>query len=191
MGLKKVVALSLLFISIAVARAQDSSHIPSYKFKPGKEVIAVYVGSSWCGPCQNPKFKKALGQLRERVSKEVQASGANFWTLGISVDNNIKAGYEFLKSAGPFDEISIGRSWANTAAVRFVMIDNFGGPVVPQVILIERHVEKEGAGIKITNEKVLLRLIGTGDILKWVSENKLLKETKTYKGIIIEQSSQE
>ena len=188
MNLQKIATQFIIIFSICTysTRTEDAAYVPNYKFRPGKEIVAVYVGSSYCGPCKSPEFKKDLMQMLVRTSHEVRESEANFWALGISVDSDIKVGYEFLKMAVPFDEISVGRSWENSAALRYVLTDEFGGPMVPQVILIEREVGKDASGLKIQNEKVLLRLIGPEELKKWLSRNIPLSEVKTFKGIIIE-----
>ena len=177
--------LAVIFLAFSL-QAQDSTFTPHYKFKPGKEIVAVYVGSSHCGPCKTPDFKKNLQKMLLRISNETRKSGDNFWTLGISVDADISAGYEFLKSTGRFDEISIGKSWKNSAILRYILPDEYSTPATPQIVILERQAARDGVG-KVPNEKILLRLSGNGELKKWLAGNIPLAEAKTFKGMLIDE----
>lgn len=106
--------------------------------------------------------------------------------MGLAADEDVSAGYEFLKSTGQFDEVSVGRSWSNSAALQYVFRDEYIIPATPQLIVLEREVEKYGVGLKVHREIILLRLTGNGEVTKWIAKNIPLAQTKTYKGLMIE-----
>ncbi len=106
--------------------------------------------------------------------------------MGISVDADISAGCEFLKSTGRFDEISIGKSWKNSAILRYILPDEYSTPATPQIVILERQAARDGVG-KVPNEKILLRLSGNGELKKWLAGNIPLAEAKTFKGMLIDE----
>lgn len=186
MNLNQSAVCLICVLWLSVIFAQDSTYTPNYKFTSGREVVVIYVGSSYCGPCQRQDFKLALGVMRHRLSIEARSTGANFWSLGISVDDKTDKGCEFLSQAGQFDEISVGRLWYNTAVMRYILLDEYSMPGVPQIVVLEREVSKEGVTMKIESEKILLRLTGTNEIIDWVNKKRSLYKTLTHKGLIID-----
>jgi hypothetical protein len=167
---KLLVALALLFVSMSSAAPQERTYHPNNKNPNGVELIAIYIGAEFCGPCHDPQLKRAIGRMKiilaDRAAKERQS----FSVTGVSIDWEVEKGIKYLRSIGPFDEIVVGKSLFNQAASEFMWKDSSVSTVVPQLVLIQREVSyKDGRAI-ISNYKVVDRHVGTTEIISWVNK---------------------
>jgi hypothetical protein len=141
---------------------------PSYELRSGKEVVLVFLGASFCGAHRRPGFPQLVEDAKQRVQGQALASDRQFRTHAVSLDWKPADALEFLRGFGEFDEMSLGGNWVSDGAVRYVWRDMPGDPAVPQIIVVERHIEVARTSTEVKNERVLKRVMGTDEIEKWV-----------------------
>ena len=146
--------------------------VPAFVKTGVRETVLIFVGSSTCGWSKAPELKKALRAARTGLRAEANRRGETFASIGISVDVVVQDGVEYLMNMGPFDEIATGRSWANSASLKYVWGRELGGkPETPQIILVERVLGgPNGEPLVVSDERVLLRRTGTEEIARWSRE---------------------
>ena len=153
---------------VGVAPA-DTAYTPSMEVPNGRQVVAVYIGATTCGPCRRPETKAAIARMKPLVAAHAKQSGAAFSAMVVSLDWDLKGGLEFVQSLGAFDEYVFGASWVNTAAQRFFWSDSLAAPSIPQVIVFERTVKlPTGTRITIGPDRMLRRVVGDSAIRAWV-----------------------
>ena len=163
----------LLFVVAAAclaqtASAQTSDYVPSHRLPEGRELVAVYIGSTDCGPCQWPQVKQAVRAMKPLLAAQAKQRGMAFSVIGSTQDWDLKQGAAFFDSLGAFDQLVIGGNWTNLAVEQFVLRDSLALLAMPQVVVIERTV---GLGERITvSAPVLLkRISGGAEIPAWVT----------------------
>jgi len=163
------VGLTAVFLCITtVLGAQDSAYTPSFEMPEGPQLVAIYVGSSTCGPCQSPELKAAIEQAKRGLRKQATTARLSFAAIGVALDWSVEEGYNFLRKSGEFDEIVTGSNWINLGALRYIWADSTATPGLPQLVVLRRTIETGAARIAINNERILLRLLGDSEIEAWV-----------------------
>jgi hypothetical protein len=167
----------MLGIGVFLARtSQPSAASPTLpSVKPGpSEIVLVLIGSESCGAHGIAGFNEAVRRARMRIAAHAEEQGVSFASTGVSFDWSIQDGLRFLDRLGPWDEVIIGRNWFGFAAAHFVWRDLPGDPVIPQVIVLERQIERQSEAIIIGNYRVLFRIIGADNIIEWSQSNNLV-----------------
>lgn len=141
---------------------------PDYQLRTGDETVLVLVGGSFCGAHRRPGFPGAVESAKLHVQRQARATGRQFRAVGVSLDWKPDEALAFLGGLGEFDEMLLGGNWVGDGAARYVWRDMPGEPVVPQLIVVERHVEAGQAAVGITRERVLKRVLGADAIEEWV-----------------------
>ncbi|MDZ7715066.1 MAG: thioredoxin family protein [Balneolaceae bacterium] len=59
------------------------------------ELVLVYIGASWCGPCHEPVLKKALEEIKVTLAQRAQKEGKVFSVIGIANDQSVQKGWDF------------------------------------------------------------------------------------------------
>jgi hypothetical protein len=149
----------------AVAR---QTYIPDYEFRPGEEVVLVFIGASFCGAQREPGFPAVVERAKLGVARQARERGQQFRAHAVSLDWKPDEAMDFLRHFGAFDEISVGSNWLNDGAVRYIWRDLPGQPAVPQIIILKRHIETDGA-VSVRDEHVVRRFAGTEQITAWMS----------------------
>ncbi len=152
-----------LFASPALAQTADRE-LPS-----GRELIAVYVGASTCGPCLLPEMKAAVIRMKTLLDSTAKRNGYAFSAVGVSSDWLTEKGIAFLSDNGPFDQLVIGGNWTNLGVEHFIWNDSTAVPAMPQIVVLERTVTL-GARISMSAPRVLRRVSGLVDIPQWVND---------------------
>jgi hypothetical protein len=83
----------------------------------------------------------------------------------------VEGGLRHLALLGPFDEVSLGGNWTNSAVVHYLGSDlsDRQRAVIPQVVLLEREVREDGPrSLVVGPEQEVGRFAGTRDIGAWV-----------------------
>lgn len=137
------------------------------RVRSGTEVIAVFLVSTTCGAARYPALGSSLTRIRERLAEQAIGAHRRFYTIGVSLDEQPSAGLEFLSTFGEFDEVMAGGSWAGMGAVDF-MLRSLPGPLsMPQLILLERDLRVESAGITVSADRVIMRKVGAVEIVEF------------------------
>ena len=167
---KLLAVLTLFILGTSYISAQQQTYRPKYKNPNGVELIAVYIGAEYCGPCHDPQLKSAIMQMKTILAERSAKEGWTFSVTGVATDWEVETGIAYLKGVGPFDEIIAGKNMFNHGATEYLWKDSAVPPVEPQVVLIEREVQYAGGRVVIKNNRVIDRYIGTIDIISWVSK---------------------
>ena len=162
-----VVALCALVVA-RPAGAQATDYVPSQRLQEGRELVAIYVGSTDCGPCQFPAVKSAIRAMKPLLAAQARQRGMAFSAIGAAQDWDVTRGATFLEPLGAFDQVVIGGNWTNVAVEQFVLRDSLAELVMPQVVVIERTVQLSKR-VTVTQPRVLGRVTGSTDIPAWVA----------------------
>lgn len=156
---------------VAARYMNSATHAVVPRISPGRvqsgtEVIAVFLVSTTCGASRFPTLASSLARVRERLAARAVAAHRKFYTIGVSLDEQPAVGLAFLASFGEFDEVMAGGSWAGMGAVDF-MLRGLPGPLsMPQLILLERDLKVESAGITASSDRVIMRKVGATEIIQ-------------------------
>jgi hypothetical protein len=143
-------------------------YAPEYRMGTGEELVLVLVGASFCLAHRQEGFPQAVEDAKVAVQRQAKAAGAQFRTIGVSLDWSPDEALAFLAAFGEFDEMSVGSNWVNDSAFRYVWNDANGDPVVPQLLVIRRRLDVQPRTIRITDERVVRVVRGAEEILAWV-----------------------
>ncbi len=155
-----VLMLLLLLVATGPGRlaAQDTAYVPATDFPNGRQIVAVYFGANWCGPCRKPEMKAAIIRAKPLLAAQAKRDGAAFSAMVVALDRDLKSGLEFVAPLGAY---SFGSDLASTAAQRFIWGDSLAAKAVPQVIVFERTVAAEPRKpMKFGPDHVLRRVAG-------------------------------
>ena len=171
---KRLVAPILVLVAMSSGVAQEKTYQPRNKNPDGLELIAVYIGAEFCGPCHDPQLKRALQRMNSILADRTAKVGQSFSVTGVSTDWEVEKGIKYLRGIGPFDEMIVGKSLFNQAASEYIWKDSSVSTIVPQLVLIEREVRyKDGRAI-ISNQRVVDRHLGSIEIISWVNKGAQL-----------------
>jgi hypothetical protein len=171
---KLLVAITLLLLCMSSAAPQEQTYHPKNKNPNGVELIAIYIGAEFCGPCHDPQLKRAIRKMKNVLADRAAKAGQSFSVTGVSTDWGVETGIKYLRSIGPFDELIVGKSLFNHGASEYVWKDPSAATTVPQIVLIEREVRYENGRAIINNYRVIDRHVGTIDIISWVNKGAQL-----------------
>jgi hypothetical protein len=162
-----VLALCVVLVPGSVD-AQTADYVPSQRLQNGRELVAIYIGSTDCGPCQFPEVKGAIRAMKPLLAAQAKQRRMAISVIGAAQDWDLKRGAAFLEPLGAFDQIVIGGNWTNIAIEQFVLRDTLTEMLMPQVIVLERTVEL-GKRITVSEPRVLRRIAGSTEIPAWVA----------------------
>lgn len=172
-GPRPVAATSAAVASASLKPAPDTSasrpgaYVPDYEFHSGEEIVLVFIGASFCGAQHTPGFPEVVEKAKVALARDAQARRVQFRAHAVSLDWKPAEAMAFLAHFGAFDEISIGSNWLNDGALRYIWRDLPSEPAVPQLVIVRRQIEKGGA-VRVRDERVVRRLLGTEQITRWV-----------------------
>lgn len=158
-------ALGIRMASLRRSGGADSS--PATVPKSGEQVVAVFIGASFCGWSRDRRLRSEISQMRKVLEVRARKEGATFMTIGVALDGAADAGLRFLRRFGRFGETAVGAGWLNSEAVRYMWRDVPGDAAIPQVVVLERPITVTGSGIDVGEEHMLVRAVGTVSIARW------------------------
>ena len=162
-----VLALCVI-LAARSAGAQTGDYVPSQRLQAGRELVAIYFGSTDCGPCQLPEVKGAIRAMKPLLAAQAKQRREAITVIGVAQDWDLTRGATFLEPLGAFDQIVIGGNWTNVAVEQFVLRDSLTEMAMPQVIVLERTVNV-GKRITVSEPRVLRRIVGGAEIPAWVA----------------------
>jgi hypothetical protein len=112
--------------------------------------------------------------MKPLLEANARKAGWSFATVGVALDWHPTAGVALLQPIEEFDEIIVGNNWTNSAAQQFIWADTSAAPGLPQVVLVQRKVTPGADRIAITDQRVISRLVGAGQIQAWVAQGARL-----------------
>jgi len=153
--------------------SQERDYVPTYTSPKGREIVAIYIGSSSCGPCLLPEVKAAVRKMKVLVADQAKAQGALFSAVVAANDWEVAKATSFVEPLGEFDQLVLGGNWTNLAIERYVWRDPEGVPAMPQILVVERTVTP-GGRLSFSEPKVLRRVMGGKEIPAWVEKGALI-----------------
>ena len=133
-----------------------------------QEIVLVYIGSSTCGWSNVPELPGVVEEIKRGVYSWAKKEELDFVAIGIARDISVRAGLRHLEKFGLFDEVVAGRSWANGGFQEYVYGEMSGPGVTPQVVVVLRRMDYKNTGQVVTEwRRVLVRLVGLGEIIEW------------------------
>lgn len=116
--------LGLLAVADRLPGAQRSG------VRTSTEVRMIVVGMSSIPIADPAAFGDAIRRIRQELAARAQRSGVTFVAIGLAMDESPRAGLNFLERGllstgdtvrmGTFDELHVGRAWANAYAVELI-----------------------------------------------------------------------
>jgi hypothetical protein len=132
----------------------------------GAEIVAVLVVSSTCAGIRDPDMKAAWKSIKDFLGRRAESQEQSFVTVGLALDQDVELGADAIGEFGSFDELHLGRSFLNAAAVRYLN-ELYGSWGLPQVVIFERQVEVKGGLMWVRSERVISRKVGPEAIVRW------------------------
>ncbi|MDX2121610.1 MAG: hypothetical protein SF070_11220 [Gemmatimonadota bacterium] len=161
-------------------RVAATRHADSLATRDGPGLLAVYIGSSRCPWCRDPKVPVLLREIHARMIALADSIGVGYRMVGLAVDQQPEPGLGHLRRVGRmFNEMSSGGEWQGLAVSPLLWGALSGEPGTPQVILLRRTVRRmvPDSGpvrFEIADEMVLRRLVGLNAIEQWVNAGQVL-----------------
>lgn len=167
--LMAIVALSLVLKQLR--HAENENVKVDTRLESEAELVMILLVSSKCGACRIGGLAEALDEMRVRLGQLARSRERRLVTHGVALDWSVEEGLEFLAGFGAWDEVSVGRNWLNSAALKYIWKDGPQFATVPQVVVVERVVQvSDGNEILVRSEEVVQRVAGPGEIFNWIEE---------------------
>lgn len=192
LGRLNVLLLSALILSgPASLAAQETPYSVTGERPVGNELVMVFLTSYACGPSQRPDVIEAVKTVKQRLAAYADSVDRPFSAVGVSAGWDVQAGIDHLEKYGTFDELISGRSWHNTAAVRYWHRAFPAKPSTPQIVLTEQRVKMvRGEPIRVAatgdtifeakveygDEELLYRARSSAAILEWAESGVPIPE---------------
>lgn len=140
--------------------------------RSGEERVVVFVASSSCGASRYPQLPAAFAKIRNAMEQGAAHDGVRLSFVGVAPEWDAMTGISFLKGFGHFDEFVAGRNWLNSG-VSYYMASDTSFMAMPQIIVLQRHVQADTLGIRFSDQRILTRVIGARTIAGWASNPTL------------------
>jgi hypothetical protein len=157
-------SLSAQFRPAAVASAPQ----------PTREIGAVFIGMASCCESETASLLGPMDSVRQLLRSRALRDGKIFRMIGVSLDWSPDVGWNYLKQFGEFDEIGVGSNWYGTLSEVLMFTDNQVDPVVPQIVIYERTVTRDGPRPTFGARTILKQLCGHDEITKWLRDGSRL-----------------
>lgn len=183
-GLARIGAWTLLFVtgvgaSLLVESGfqresnREISYIPRQELPEGGQIELLYIGSSTCRWSNGEQLPDLVDKIKVRLAARADSGAMSFKAVGVALDWRTAAGYEHLKSVGPFDEISVGGNWSNTHVLEHVMPVTGGSVRTPGLIVFRRQIQNIGEnpvrGTPVVGDRQLLAVVdGPAAMTRWL-----------------------
>ncbi len=152
-----IIALLTLGCFLAGSAAEEKTRPAPETAK--LEMVVIVFGSSSCALCKDPKALAVIKDTIERTRKAAAHGGKDFRTIGVALDEQTQAGWDYLRTIGPFDEYSVGSGWRNH--VFMTAVSSRQGPIeIPQVIIMERRLAMTPTGPRLKGAAVVDTIVG-------------------------------
>lgn len=133
------------------------------RIQPGKELIFIVVGSSYCRATHTPGYTEAVVRAQAAVAREAARTGERVVVIGVALDPSIRDGFRFLSHFPGFDEVMVGRNWLNLGSAALLE----GHRAVPQLLVVRRTVTVEAGRTVVRAARIERRVIGVDSIRAW------------------------
>lgn len=132
------------------------------------QLVAVYLGATACLPCRDEKTKQAVREVLETAAARARERNLEFQSVGAALDEDVQAGLELLASTAPFDQVVVGGSWSNTAAVELIWSDPDVLAAIPHVVLLTRTIDRSPQQREPATKHIFVQLQGEPQMREWL-----------------------
>jgi hypothetical protein len=151
-------------------------------------VSLVALLSPHCGCNETPAFARALETIRTEIRTRALAKNVDYSAVGLVLSDDVAGGVDYLvhgKTAtgghvefSRWDEIHAGDGWRNEAMLSVVWEDQLVDAAFPQLVLIERQLERrDGGRYREISARQTLKLLGTEGLEQWISGGMILPDS--------------
>ncbi len=172
-GLILIGAISSFLIAFSIWKhsrsdqpLHDGSTLP---ITGGTELVAIYIGSSFCAGSSLPRFPQVEQRTFATLAEYAMRKQMRFVRIGVSVDASPTIGMDYLRRLGPFDAVSVGGGWLNPLAITYLWRDQPADGTIPQIVVLQRIVKLTRTGPLLTSDSLLGRLVGIDGMEHWLS----------------------
>lgn len=144
-------------------------------FPTGTHLLAYVLLSHRCGFCTEEGTKRALRNIRPSLMKYQNAPYAKVSVVGVALDADIDAGFEYLEDLNEdnaaFDELSVGGSWLNHFVTQLVWRGGMAEASTPSIVVVARNVDATAypSNIGVGADSFVTRISGRRAIINWVT----------------------
>lgn len=154
---------------------------PEATWSEGQQLFLVYIGSGGCAWSGVDGLPDIVDSIKRGLLRQATDAGISFASMGVALDWSTEAGIAHLEKIGAFDEIAVGFSWMNSAALKYIWQQFPGAASTPQLILISRRLQvpdrRSGPRhFSITDERVFRRVVGLGAIRQWLHSGTRVRD---------------
>lgn len=165
---------------LTTSRMRPVATNPLFSPGDGIHLIAYVLTAADCGWSNHPSMLAAYKTIRNVLKTFHGDKYAEISVIGVALDQNLSAGFNFLASIGggtpegAFDQIAVGGTWLNEQIVKFVWREHAAEPATPQIVLVERPVDagsyRETYTLKVEADSIIAVKSGADLILSWLQQ---------------------
>lgn len=147
-----------------------SEYAPRMEPSFGRQLLVIYFGSPTCASCVRPSFIAAIRRAAGLMQRQAIEHHVTMHWAGVAIHWNSAEGIAYLGQLGPFDEVSSGAKWWNTAVAQHLYRQT--PPAVPTLVVYERTIAVDyvSEALQLRDQRELLRLTGGNVIEDWVAK---------------------
>jgi hypothetical protein len=159
----------LSYSMVRSLRTAGNEEFLRYQGFGGTELTFIWIASSKCASSNDDRLIGSYPSIIAELQRVASDRSMRLATLGVGIDNRPEASLQYFAKLGPFNELSVGRGWTNSSALKYLWGQFTGPPAVPQVLILERRLSDAGAIVRLVeSQQLLLRLVGTRSIRRWI-----------------------
>jgi hypothetical protein len=172
-GTARTAPAAARLVAPAAAEAARPVYQPGASIQAGDEIALVFIGASFCNAHNTPGFPEVVEAAKLRLQRHARQGGMQFRAIGVALDWRAADGLAFLARFGEWDEVASGSNWISDAATKYIWRDIPGDADVPQLLVLRRTVQT-GQALRLGEDRVVKRILGTADIEAWVAAGATL-----------------
>jgi hypothetical protein len=127
---------------------------------PEAEIVVLVANS--CQACKSPSFREQLSARIAESKRSLVECGFRATYSGVSVDPVEADARSVLQAMGPFDRVSIGRSWINAAASRLPARSPLA---VPRIVVFAHWVALDTATVTFARTSLITDEVGAQNVI--------------------------
>ena len=166
--IRKSVVVSLALLSSIAAQAQSRAQLV-LSTAPVREVAAVFISMADCCDALTRDLRGPVDSVRSILRRRAMRANEEFRMVGVSLDWEPEAGWNYLRQFGAFDEVAVGSNWFGLHPEILMFSGAAIEPSIPQIVIYERTVTLGGARPSFGPRRILRALRGRDEIVAWLN----------------------
>ncbi len=142
----------------------------------GEEIQAILLASPTCKVCQTTEFRRIMASSLADLSARNWGEGRRYSKVFVGLGHDVDEGLALAESISDFDELIVGHGWLNLGAIQYLWGGLPSEASTPNLAITRRRIEfDENTGRLLPeNEELLIRLLGLGEIRRWVANGAVV-----------------